>query len=520
MRIRHQSGFTLIELLVVIAIIAILAAILFPVFAKAREKARQASCMNNQRQIAVSMLMYAQDHDEQLPDASNVWVEINVDRNILMCPTKGKKVANAYVYNNQVSGKFLGEIHLPVTTALTTDGQHAATSNPVTYDNVAYTNADLDFRHSNRVVTTYVDGHVQINQYGLQAPGTVYGLGFNTYGAVLDNTNVNRTTPSQGISDVVSIASGDYHSLAAKVDGTVYAAGWNAYGQVGDGTTTNVLKPKQITSLKDIAMVAAGSNFSLAMTNGGTLYSWGQNNQGQLGIGSTTNNSTPQTVSNVSNVIGITGGLNHAVAVKYDGTVWAWGDGAYGQLCNGTADSTTPVQVPGITDAVAVAAGLNHTLILKSDGTIVAAGMNYNGQLGDGSVTNRTALVSVTGISNATAIAAGGYHSMCLTDDGSVYAWGARDYGEVGDGVVSTSGRLTPFRVPGISSAVAIGCGGFNSYASTAGGSVYSWGLNLHGQLGIGSTATPKSSPQQMQGASTMQKIQGGTYTTLMVTAR
>jgi len=65
---RSKAGFTLIELLVVIAIIAILAAILFPVFARAREKARQTSCLNNQKQIALAWHMYVQDYDETLPD--------------------------------------------------------------------------------------------------------------------------------------------------------------------------------------------------------------------------------------------------------------------------------------------------------------------------------------------------------------------------------------------------------------------------------------------------------------------
>src|SRR4051794_3392791 len=63
-----RSGFTLIELLVVIAIIAVLAAILFPVFAQAREKARAAACMSNFRQIGNGVQMYTQDYDELLPE--------------------------------------------------------------------------------------------------------------------------------------------------------------------------------------------------------------------------------------------------------------------------------------------------------------------------------------------------------------------------------------------------------------------------------------------------------------------
>jgi prepilin-type N-terminal cleavage/methylation domain-containing protein/prepilin-type processing-associated H-X9-DG protein len=62
----RKHGFTLIELLVVIAIIAILAAILFPVFARAREKARQTSCLSNLKQIGLAAMMYAQDYDERM----------------------------------------------------------------------------------------------------------------------------------------------------------------------------------------------------------------------------------------------------------------------------------------------------------------------------------------------------------------------------------------------------------------------------------------------------------------------
>src|ERR1700722_17599843 len=63
---KSAAGFTLIELLVVIAIIAILAAILFPVFAQAREKARAITCLSNTKQIGLAILMYAEDYDEMI----------------------------------------------------------------------------------------------------------------------------------------------------------------------------------------------------------------------------------------------------------------------------------------------------------------------------------------------------------------------------------------------------------------------------------------------------------------------
>src|SRR5579875_2840793 len=73
----QRRGFTLIELLVVIAIIAILAAILFPVFAQAREKARQSACISNLKQIGLAVIQYVQDNNEAYP--MDKWSDVNGD---------------------------------------------------------------------------------------------------------------------------------------------------------------------------------------------------------------------------------------------------------------------------------------------------------------------------------------------------------------------------------------------------------------------------------------------------------
>ncbi len=155
-----QKGFTLIELLVVIAIIAILAAILFPVFARAREKARQTTCTSNQRQIAASVQMYAQDHEETLPSTTSVWSDIKVDPGVLVCPTKGKTTPNAYVYYASASNIAIGTFNDPTSSGLTADGQH--TGGTATDINVATSSADFEFRHSGKLVVSYLDGHVDV----------------------------------------------------------------------------------------------------------------------------------------------------------------------------------------------------------------------------------------------------------------------------------------------------------------------------------------------------------------------
>ncbi|MEI6521699.1 MAG: prepilin-type N-terminal cleavage/methylation domain-containing protein [bacterium] len=159
----HKKGFTLIELLVVIAIIAILAAILFPVFARAREKARQTTCTSNQRQIAASVQMYAQDHEETFPAPATIWADLKLDPGVLICPTMGKSATNGYCANGMILSSGIGQIDNPSAVPLTFDGQAVSLDTTPPFPsapNVATWISDYDYRHSKQMVISYVDGHV------------------------------------------------------------------------------------------------------------------------------------------------------------------------------------------------------------------------------------------------------------------------------------------------------------------------------------------------------------------------
>ncbi len=172
---RHR-GFTLIELLVVIAIIAILAAILFPVFSKAREKARQTQCQNNQRQIAIAISIYTQEHDELLPGAATVWQSIKLSSAIstgntalqtttaaiTRCPNYPEKT-NGYVFNSKVSGIPLGETSNldPTTIWVVADGLHDVTGTIM--PNIAFSLDDVEQdRHVTSFIAAALDGHIEI----------------------------------------------------------------------------------------------------------------------------------------------------------------------------------------------------------------------------------------------------------------------------------------------------------------------------------------------------------------------
>lgn len=199
-----RKGFTLIELLVVIAIIAILAAILFPVFAKAREKARQTSCLNNLKQIGTAFIQYAQDYDERYPiywrpqlqtdpaspgfifNSSNgtlggkytCWMDFIYpyikNSQVFVCPSAVLREAGApsYGYNRLISmstnpatglpaPRSLGDILRPAEIILTLDyaSQYGTYANCIEYTNFKNAPSNCVCPHNDGTNVTFCDGH-------------------------------------------------------------------------------------------------------------------------------------------------------------------------------------------------------------------------------------------------------------------------------------------------------------------------------------------------------------------------
>jgi alpha-tubulin suppressor-like RCC1 family protein len=275
-----------------------------------------------------------------------------------------------------------------------------------------------------------------------------------------------QSTIPSGLSNVVAISAGNYHSVALKADGTVVCWGQNDQGQC------NVPG-----GLNDVRTVIAGAYHNLAIKANGTIVSWGAAGSGQriipniLGwqraiswaenageqyVSLTTNGTTcewgysyphvPLGTSNLESVV-FNGG-SRTLAIRADGTLWR--------------DSYVPVPPASAINLVDIASGYDNYLALKKDGTVVPWGDNSHGELN-----------VPAGLNDVVAISAGLYYSLALKRNGTVAGWG-----------YNWSGQVTI--PPGLANVVAISA----SYMGTclalkADGTLTAWGRNSSGEANI-----------------------------------
>lgn len=191
----------------------------------------------------------------------------------------------------------------------------------------------------------------------------------------------------------------------------------------------------------------------------------------------------------------ISTGWYHSVSLSSDSKLYTWGNNNFGQLGINqgpalTPYKTSPIQVGTDNDWSAIATGGNHTIALKSNGSLWAWGRNDYGQLGinqDPALTPYIISPAQVGTDNDwVAIATGGDLTVALKSGGTLWTWGRNDYGQLG---INQDPALTPYIVSPAQVGTdidwtSIATGGYHTIALKSNGSLWAWGFNFHGQLG------------------------------------
>ena len=272
-------------------------------------------------------------------------------------------------------------------------------------------------------------------------------------------------------SDIASISAGYSHTCVVKGVGpaaAVYCWGSNSSGQLGDGTTTDRNTPVPVAdnggfTNDNIVAVAAGGLHTCALRSesaSSKLYCWGANTRGQLGDGTTTQRLTPVPVSNNapytnSGNTSLSLGGSHTCVTRVGGgdieVLYCWGYGQNGRVGDGDTnnhDVLLPLKVVdngAFTNTLIkeVSLGSQHTCARKSN-VVYCWGVNSpGGRLGDGTLTERTSAVAVAGTAGGAAtdntdyreISSGEEHTCAIRDVGasaSLYCWGRNDEGQLG----------------------------------------------------------------------------------------
>lgn len=326
---------------------------------------------------------------------------------------------------------------------------------------------------------------------GIQSNGTLWAWGYNASGQLGQSNTTDRSSPIQiGTNSYWSQVSCGYAStFALQNNGTLWAWGNSANGQLGLNTTTIQPSPIQVGTNSNWAQISAGAFTCMAIQSNGTLWMWGNNNRGQLGQSNTTLRSSPVQVGLLSVWTKIAAGQTSSAAIQSDGTLWMWGENNYGQLgLSDAVNRSSPVQVGALNVWTQVACGYS-TIALQNNGTLWAWGLNSLGQLGTNNQTNYSSPVQIGLLSSWSRLSSGNpnmpFYNMAIQSNGTLWAWGANSYGTLG--VNDTTLRSSPTQVGTLSTWTRVALGGYLTLdqfpmALQSNGTLWSWGSNAYYQ--------------------------------------
>ena len=293
-------------------------------------------------------------------------------------------------------------------------------------------------------------------------------------------------------------AAGEYHSLFIDGEGRLSSCGSEDGSPwlLGHGEgVTQLNTPTRLPSTlsgERVVSVSAGAFHSLALTTGGAVWSWGYGGYGRLGHGDQQNQPLPKKVEALAGqrVLAVSARGYHSLALTADGAVWSWGFGLFCQLGHGDEqDQLLPKKVEAFAGqhVVAMSAGGDYSLAITADGAVWSWGYGYQGRLGHGNEQNQLLPEKVEAFAGQRVIAvSAANHSLALTADGAAWSWGDGVFGKLGHG--DQQDRLLPKKVEAFAAqrVIAVSAGSSHSLATTADGTVLSWGDGYSGRLGHG----------------------------------
>ncbi|CAB4124384.1 Regulator of chromosome condensation (RCC1) repeat [uncultured Caudovirales phage] len=339
--------------------------------------------------------------------------------------------------------------------------------------------------------------------------GTLWTWGQATAGKLGDGTTVSKQSPvtvSGGALIWKDVAGAEGHGMGIKNDGTLWTWGTNTFGQLGDGSNTSKSSPGTTagggSNWRKLGLITGGGGgrSGAGIKADGTLWTWGSNANGQLGDGTTISKISPVVTSGGANWKQVSCAYAFSGAIKTDGTLWIWGGASFSSAAYLAGSTSSPTTiVGGGTSWKLVSCGYDHITTIKTDNTVWACGTNDLGQFGDGTTINKSSPVTTSGSgTNWKQVSSGRKYTSATKTDGTLWSWGRNNSGQLGVG--NTLNRSSPTTISGGGTTWRqVSCGYNQTAAVKADGSLWTWGNDFAGALGDNNTVN-RSSPVTVAG--------------------
>jgi alpha-tubulin suppressor-like RCC1 family protein len=320
---------------------------------------------------------------------------------------------------------------------------------------------------------------------------------------------INRSSPTQvGSSSWTSVSAGQGHTVAIRSDSLLFTWGFAAAGRLGIDSIANRSSPIQVGS--DLwNSVSAAEGHSAAIRNDGALFTWGVGTSGRLGLNDVISRSSPTQVGS-SSWTQVTAGTTHTAGILNNNLIYSWGNDGNGQLGLGTVggiqispvvlqstqSTSSPIQI-GSSSWSMVSAGRYGTGAIRSDGLLFMWGLNNYGQVGNNSTAYIINSPTQIGTSSWIMVSVGDNHTAAIRSDTALFIWGSGYNGRLGNNA-SSGRRSSPIQVGTSISWISVSAGRSHTVGIQRDnpglpnntGSLFSWGANQYGQLGVGDTIT------------------------------